>query len=113
MKIKLGSKKINVKVKKSNGICGLMFRKIETSALLLNSDKPIHSFFVFFPFLVLWLNDKNNVVEHKIVMPFSFYEKSKKKFSKIVEIPVSQRYHSVVKFIVGERFKKKRTYNIL
>ena len=89
-----------------------MFRRREKSPILLfNLKKPIaiHSFFVFFPFLALWLDNKNNVVEWKIVKPFSIHEKSKKHFSSIIEIPLSRRYHYLVKFIVGmpsaERFK--------
>lgn len=90
---------------------GLMFTRREKADILLfeNAKKVgIHSFFVFFPFLCLWLDDKNNVVEWKIVKTFSVYEKSKYQFTKIVEIPVSRRYHSLVTFIVGERFKKRR-----
>ena len=63
---------------------------------------------MFFDFLVLWLDERNNVVDFKIIKPFSVYEKSNKDFYKIIEIPVSRRYHSIVDVIVEERFKKRR-----
>src|SRR3989344_2821448 len=76
-------------------IRGLMFRSSKSENLLFNisSDKNpvLHSWFVFFPFLVLWLNDKNRVVEWKKVYPFSMGIKSSKKFSKFVEIPCNNK----------------------
>jgi len=101
----------NVKLMKGlNNIRGLMFRKKENSpALLFNlKNESIHSLFVFFDFLVLWLDDKNNVVDWKVVRPWRFHVKSDKEFSKILEIPVNRRYHSIVSFVVGERFKKNK-----
>ena len=93
-------------VRKCIGVRGLMFRFRETNAILMHSTGAIHSFFVFFPFLCLWLDKKNNVLDYKVVKPFSLRENSDKKFTKILEIPINRRYHSEVKFIVGETFKK-------
>ncbi|MBI2629348.1 DUF192 domain-containing protein [Candidatus Pacearchaeota archaeon] len=87
---------------------GLMFSEREKAQILLfEMQRPssIHSFFVFCPFIALWLDDKNRVVEFKIVKPFTFSVISKKKFSKILEIPISRRHYDIVKRIVGERFK--------
>ena len=89
---------------------GLMFRsKKKAPILLFNTNKPmgIHSYFVFFSFLTLWLDKYNSVVDWKVVKPFKFYEKSDKPFSKILEIPLDEKYHSIVSFIDGETFKKK------
>lgn len=83
---------------------GLMFSRREKAKILLFENAKnigIHSFFVFFDFIILWLDDRNNVVEWKIVRPFSVYEKSKRPFSKIIEIPINRRYHSIVDVIVG------------
>ncbi len=111
MKLKLNNKYIEIKdIKKSSGVIGLMFSRREKAPILLfekSKNLAIHSFFVFFPFLCLWLDDKNSVVEFKIVRPFSHYEKTSKDFSKIVEIPINRRHHNIVTFIVGERFKNK------
>ena len=87
---------------------GLMFSEREKAQILLfEMQKPrsIHSFFVFFPFIALWVDRKNNVVEWKIVKPFTFSVFCKRKFSKIIEIPISRRHYAIVKRIVGERFK--------
>ncbi len=87
---------------------GLMFSEREKAQILLfETNKPmsIHSFFVFFPFIALWLDDKNRVVEFRMVKPFLPYIVSRKKFSKILEIPISRRHYDIVKLIVGERFK--------
>ena len=70
-------KKIILSVKEtgffSRGI-GLMFRSFKTKNLLFSFKKDvglsITSFFVFFKFLASWLDDKNNVLEFKVVRPF-------------------------------------------
>ncbi len=114
MKIKNGGRELDLDVREVSSfgiIRGLMFRRRKTSPILLfNLRSDLHSFFVFFSFLVLWLDEKNNVVEWKIVKPFSFMINSKTKYSKIIEIPISRRYNSEVTFIVGKRFKKKSDY---
>ncbi len=112
LKIFLGGKSILVEnIKLARGFMifkGLMFsNRDKASALLFNIGGSIHSFFVLYDFLILWLDDNNKIVDWKIVKPFSFYEKTDKKFSKILEIPISRRYFKYVKFVVGERFKKK------
>ncbi|MCX8158782.1 MAG: DUF192 domain-containing protein [Candidatus Pacearchaeota archaeon] len=112
MKIKIifQGKKIFINVRKANKILGLMFKPKESANLLFEFDKKgyyaIHSFFVFFSFLVLWLDEKNNVVEKRIVKPFEFCVSPKKPFKKIIEIPFNNKNKKIINFIVGkERFK--------
>jgi len=112
LKIGLDGKHIIVKnvflEDKLGKFIGLMFSEREKAPILLfEMKKPasIHSFFVFFPFIALWLDDKNHVVKWKIVRPFTFYVSCKGKFSKIIEVPISRRHYDIVKLIVGERFK--------
>lgn len=81
---------------------GFMFRKKENADVLLfdfsgRKELALHSFFVFFPFLAIWLDDKNKIVEFKIVKPFSFNIISKKPFTKIVEIPINHKYRKIIK----------------
>ena len=68
---------------------GLMFRK-KSLPLLLKFKKPtqqgIHSFFCK-PFYAFWLLN-GKVIEEKIVKPFSFSIKPRRKFTEIVEIPL-------------------------
>jgi uncharacterized membrane protein (UPF0127 family) len=86
---------------------GLMFTQREKAkALLFDFKKPkkiaIHSCFVFFPFIALWLDDKNRIVNLKLVRPFTFFIFPKKHFSKLIEIPFNKRYQKIVKLLVGD-----------
>ena len=89
-------------------IFGLMFQKREDADVLLfdfsGRKKPaLHSFFVFFPFLAVWLDDKNKIVEIRVVNPFSFNVSSKKAFGKIVEVPINSKYSKIIQKLVGKR----------
>lgn len=103
MKIKVGSgnKKINLEVKKLSyfsNYTGLMFKSRNSENLLF--DLPgtwgIHSLFVFFPFLALWLDERNNILEQRIVRPFTFLVKPRLKFAKLVEIPVNEENRQII-----------------
>ncbi len=111
-------KGFSLKVKKMSffgKIRGLMFKRKKIETLLFNfleeSREPIHSIFVFFPFIALWLNDKNEIVEHKIVKPFAFFVRPERKFIKLIEIPLEikdEKAQKLIKSLVGkERFKYK------
>ena len=86
---------------------GLMFRSRKKAPIILfNIEKSdLHSFFVFFRFLVIWLNN-GKVVVYEIVKPFSFSIKTEKKFDSILEVPISDDNRYIMDFIVGKRFKK-------
>ena len=109
------SKKIKLDVKKCGffGIFrGLMFRRREkATALLFDFKKPrrlkIHSWFVFFPFLAVWLDDKNRILEIKMVKPWKFCVFPKKSFYKLVEIPCSSKYDNIMKFLDEDTNPKK------
>ena len=112
MRINFFNKSVEIsKVKECNWfnkIKGLMFsRRKKADVLLFAFDKPtkmaIHSFFVFFPFIAVWLDDKNKVIDMKVVKPFSPSVSCKKFYYKLVEIPVNRRYSKIVKFLVGEK----------
>ena len=105
MIIKYKDKLINIKAKKANffaSIGGLMFRSKETDNILFEfknkSRYALHSVFVFFPFLVLWLDENNRVLDFKIVKPFSFYVDTNKKFNKILELPVNKENEKIIGF---------------
>lgn len=115
MIIKIKNKKINLgDVRKVSGLeegIGLMFSRREKARILLfEFQKPtklrIHSLFVFFPFIAIWLDKENKVVDIKKVNPFTFAVSSKKPFFRLVEIPINKRYEGLVStFIDDERFK--------
>ncbi len=83
---------------------GLMFRPRESAEILLfefrkPAKTPIHSLFVFFPFVAVWLDEKNKVIDVKRVRPFTFSVLPRRSFSKLIEIPVSKKYSGIVKII--------------
>ena len=106
MIIKKNSKKIEIQNLKKlsefgKGI-GLMFHSREKCpAMLFEFTCPttmrIHSLFVFFKFAAIWLDEKNNVIDMKIVKPFRFSVSCKKPFYKLVEIPLNLRYDKEIK----------------
>lgn len=78
---------------------GLMFNKKKNAkALLFEFKKPvrmaIHSWFVFFPFLAVWIDGHGKVIFSKIVKPFTNYVLPSVKFTKLVEIPLNGNYKS-------------------
>ncbi len=110
MIIKYDNKKINIPIKKVlffGKISGLMFKNKETKNLLFEFKKEttmkIHSFFVFFPFLAIWTNQKNEVVEFKFVKPFNPVIKSKKPFQKLIEVPLNSKNKKIIDYFVGKR----------
>jgi uncharacterized membrane protein (UPF0127 family) len=75
-------------------ILGLMiFRK--KALLLFNSKKPIklkiHSFFCS-PFLAVYTDDKNNVLEIIHIKNWKPIILPKNKFNKLIEIPLTSKY---------------------
>ena len=110
MIIKFENKKISILVKKVSSIgkiFGLMFKTKETENLLFEFEKEtkmkIHSFFVFFPFLAIWTNKKNEVVHFKFVKPFNPRVKLKKSFQKLIEIPLNSKNKKIINYFVGKR----------
>ena len=98
-------KKFSVKVKDCNifwkGV-GLMFSRREKAKILLFNFKKktniaIHSFFVFFPFAAFWLNEKNEVVDSKIVKPFTSCVFPREKTLMLIEIPINKNNKKFLK----------------
>lgn len=67
---------------------GLMFSRKKTAVFEFSSEKRVslHTFFVFFPITVLFLNAQKRIVEQKIMNPFTFYFPTHKS-KYIVELP--------------------------
>jgi len=101
---KYKKRKINFKVKKCGlfgRVCGLMFRRRESALALLLFDfkKPrkfeIHSFFCPV-FLAVWLDDKDRIIEKRVVQPWQISISPKKKFCKLIEIPLNTKYKKLL-----------------
>jgi uncharacterized membrane protein (UPF0127 family) len=89
---------------------GLMFsRRQKAKILLFNFDKKqkirIHSLFVFYPFLAVWLNEQNRIADLKIVKPFSLCISPKKPAFNLVEIPINYKNKKIIKFFFPTRRK--------
>ena len=92
---------------------GFIFRTKNTRNIVFNDlkgrDFALTSWFVFFPFLVLWLDKRKKVVDFRFVKPFELSINSAKGADCIVEIPINERNRKIVGFFVGkEKFKNKR-----
>ncbi|MEK9774070.1 MAG: DUF192 domain-containing protein [Candidatus Woesearchaeota archaeon] len=92
-----------------NSIFGLMFKKPKT--IIMTSLKEsiffssIHTFFVFKPIDVIWLDNQYTIVDYKTVKPFKLNVKPKKPAKYIVE-----SYEGFIKknkIKIGEKFEYK------
>ncbi|MBU0957798.1 MAG: DUF192 domain-containing protein [Nanoarchaeota archaeon] len=93
------------KVSELGKIKGLMFTTSLTTPLLFDFQTPtktsIHSFFVFYSFLAIWLNE-NKIIDFKIVHPFKLAVSPKKPFTRLIEIPINNKNKKIIDFIVGK-----------
>ena len=110
MIIKFENKKISIPVKRVSHfgkVSGLMFKKKNTENLLFEFKKEtkmrIHSFFVFFPFLAIWINKKNEVINFRFVKPFNPSIKQRKAFQKLIEVPLNNKNKKIISYFVGKR----------
>ena len=87
-----GKKKISVNATIISGFkrfIGLMFsRKEKAKILLFKFSRPvklsIHSLFVFFPFIAIWIDDRGKIIEIKKIKPFLLHICPSKKFLSFV-----------------------------
>lgn len=90
-----------------NKAVGLMFKGKNTKNLFFSFPKDknysLHSFFVFFDFLILWLDENNNVIDFYSAKPFEFHISSEKRYRKILEIPFNSENKNIIDFFVGKR----------
>lgn len=113
LEIILSGRKITINIVKRAGFFfkfkGLMFIRRKKAKAILFDNCPgmgIHSFFVGFDFLTIWLDDTNKVLDFEFVRPFRPYVKSGVKFDKILEIPVNDDYQRIIDIFKGsKRFK--------
>ena len=110
MKILFKKKRIEIPIKKVSQFgkfSGLMFKSKNTENLLFEFKKEtktsIHSLFVFFKFLAIWLDKENKVIDSKIVNPFIPKISPKKSFSRLIELPFNNKNKKILRFFVGKK----------
>jgi len=96
------------KLSKFSKFIGLMFSRRENARALLfefnrETKTSIHSLFVFFPFIAVWLDDKNKIIEIRKISSWKFSVKPEKNFKKLIEIPANKKYSKIIKLLVGKR----------
>ncbi len=95
-----------IKLSEIGKFFGLMFRTRKTDNLLFEFKNSrafgIHSFFVFFSFLALWLDDKNNVISVNKVNPFTFLITAPPNSKKLLELPLNKKNSDITIFFVGK-----------
>lgn len=109
MIIRFKGKKVEIKAKKLiflEWFSGLMFRTRNTYNMLFDfgfdRSFAIHSYFVFFDFLAIWLDKKNNVIDMHVVRPFTSIIRPKTACRKLVEIPFNSENSGIIRFFVGK-----------
>jgi len=112
LKFSYKGKFIEIKARKMGffgKIKGLMFKSSRENLLFeFSSDTniKIHSFFVFYSFLAIWIDERNRVLELKIVRPFTVAVSPEKPYRKLVEVPLNKKNTKIIEFFVGkETFK--------
>lgn len=85
---------------------GLMFRTRATFPLLFTFYRPckvaLTSWFVFFPFVAVWLDSRRRVIESRIVFPFTLTIVPSRPAYYLVEIPLNRRNSKITRFLVGK-----------
>ena len=105
--INFKGKKIKVEVEDCNSFrkfSGLMFSRREKAGILLfkfkNKQKiMIHSFFVFYPFVAIWLNENGEIVDLKKVYPFNPCISPKESSFMLVEIPINTKNKKILSLL--------------
>jgi len=94
MLVRIKSLEINAKVCKSflSKIIGFMFCFSRKNARLFMFDREkhvdIHMIFVFFPLIVVWLDENKKIIMIKKMIPFISYSGARAKY--VLEIPYSE-----------------------
>lgn len=87
---------------------GLMFTsRKKAKPLLFNFKKQtnmaIHSLFVFFPFLAIWLDEDNRIIEFRKVNPFTFSVSPSRPYNKLIEVPLNGQHPGILGILVDYR----------
>ena len=83
----------------------------KAKTLLFEFEKPVRisftSLFVFFPFMIIWLDSKNKVLDFRKVNPFEFHIPSIKPFCRVLEVPFNDNYKKIINQFVERKHLKR------
>ena len=103
-------KKFSFEAEKCEGArqgLGLMFKSKNTKPLIFDFGKltelALTSLFVFFPFVAVWFDEKDNVVAVDKINPFRLVIPAPKPFSRLLEIPINSEHFEKAEFLVGRK----------
>ena len=104
--LNLNKKKVVIKhieICKNKAI-GLMFSQREKAPRLLFNFKKsvklsIHSLFVFYPFVAVWLH-RGNIIDIKKIKPFKISIKPDQSFDQLLEIPINAYNKKLIEAIL-------------
>jgi uncharacterized membrane protein (UPF0127 family) len=87
---------------------GLMFsNKENASALLFEFKRPrkisIHSFFVSYEFIAIWLDHLGKIIETKKISSWKSRVLPSRNFVKLIEIPCNSKYFGICKSLVEDK----------
>ena len=108
--LNFNNRRVKIDAKKCNSVqkaVGLMFSRRQKARILFfefqkNTTEAIHSFFVFYKFIAIWFDDAGEIIEKRVIRPFTLAARPKKPFKKLIEIPINNKYKSIVKLLVGD-----------
>lgn len=110
MKVYFKKKEIEIPVKRVSffgRFFGLMFKSSGAENLLFEFEDDVNtritSLFVFFPFLAVWLDAEDKVLDVKIVKPFTLSIFPKRPFRKLVEITFNSENREILGNLVEKR----------
>lgn len=72
-------------------LIGLMFRKRPKPVIIkLNKERliPIHSMFVRVPFIAIWLDENEKLIDAKLITPWERNIRPPKPFKTLIELPI-------------------------
>jgi uncharacterized membrane protein (UPF0127 family) len=93
-----------------NRAIGLTFTRKEKARALLfdfkkSGNRAIHSLFVFFDFIGIWIDEEGKIVEVKIIKPWTFSVSPSRNYKRLIEIPISKKYSKITDLFVGSPSK--------
>ena len=107
MEISFRGKNLDIPVLEVTGfgrVRGLMLRSLRSAGpLAFVFRRPvrmaIHSLFVRFWFVAIWLDERGEVMEWRVVRPWRLSVRPRRKYWTLVEVPLSKKYAFVVDFL--------------